>query len=72
MSQQSSDIQLLKKLAQSTDNIRSEIGKIIVGQHDVVDQLLVSLFARGHFLVVGVPCLAIILLLLTFAMACDF
>lgn len=55
MSQQSSDIQLLKKLAQSTDSVRSEIGKIIVGQHDVVDQLLVSLFARGHCLLVGVP-----------------
>ncbi|MFN5309251.1 MAG: AAA family ATPase [Candidatus Kapaibacterium sp.] len=71
MSQQSSDIQLLKKLAQSTDNIRSEIGKIIVGQHDVVDQLLVSLFARGHCLLVGVPGLAKTLLIRTLAQALD-
>jgi len=71
MSQQSSDIQLLKKLAQSTDSIRSEIGKIIVGQHDVVDQLLVSLFARGHCLLVGVPGLAKTLLIRTLAQALD-
>lgn len=71
MSQQSSDIQLLKKLAQSTDSIRSEIGKIIVGQHDVVDQLLVSLFARGHCLLVGVPGLAKTLLIRTLSQALD-
>ena len=71
MSQPSSDIQLLKKLAQSTDSIRSEIGKIIVGQHDVVDQLLVSLFARGHCLLVGVPGLAKTLLIRTLSQALD-
>lgn len=71
MSQTSSDIQLLKKLAQSTDNIRSEIAKIIVGQQDIIDQLLVSLFARGHCLLVGVPGLAKTLLIRTLVQALD-
>lgn len=71
MSQELSDIQLLKKLSESTDKIKSEIGKVIVGQTDIVDQLLVSLFARGHCLLVGVPGLAKTLLIRTLSQALD-
>lgn len=47
--------------------MRQEIGKVIIGQDDVVEQLLTSLFARGHVLLVGVPGLAKTLLVSTVA-----
>ncbi len=47
--------------------IKSEIGKVVVGQHDVVDQLLISLFSGGHCVLVGVPGLAKTLLIQTVA-----
>ncbi len=49
----------------------SEIGKVIVGQTDVVEQLLIALFARGHCLLVGVPGLAKTLLIRTVADSMD-
>ena len=39
-------------------NSRTEIHKVIVGQDDVVDQVLISIFSKGHCLLVGVPGLA--------------
>jgi MoxR-like ATPase len=47
--------------------LRAEIAKVIIGQDDVVEQLLASLFARGHVLLVGVPGLAKTLLVSTVA-----
>jgi MoxR-like ATPase len=47
------------------DALRSEIGKVIVGQEQIVEQLLVSLFCRGHCLIIGVPGLAKTLLVST-------
>lgn len=47
--------------------IKSEIGKTVVGQKDVVNQLLISLFSRGHCVLVGVPGLAKTLLISTVA-----
>ncbi len=38
--------------------IKSEMGKVLVGQHDLVDRLLIGLFAKGHILIEGVPGLA--------------
>ncbi len=55
------------EIREAYDNLRREIGKVIVGQDEVVDQLLVSLFCRGHALVVGVPGLAKTLLISTIA-----
>ncbi len=49
----------------------SEIAKVIVGQTDVVEQLLIALFARGHCLLVGVPGLAKTLLIRTVADSMD-
>ena len=46
-------------------SLREEIGKVIVGQDEVVEQLLMSMFCRGHSLVVGVPGLAKTLLIST-------
>jgi MoxR-like ATPase len=66
-----SDIQAIESLARHTAAVRSEIGKVIVGQHDIVEQLLISLFARGHCLLVGVPGLAKTLLIRTLSQALD-
>ena len=48
----------LGNLQQQVEAIRSEIRKVIVGQDAMVDLLLVSLFAKGHVLIEGVPCVA--------------
>jgi len=61
------DIQLVEKLNNSISDIKKEIGKVIVGQHEIVDSLLVSLIAKGHCLLVGVPGLAKTLLISTLA-----
>jgi MoxR-like ATPase len=66
-----SDIKAIEALAEGYGTIRKEIGKVIVGQQDIVEQLLISLFARGHCLLVGVPGLAKTLLIRTLAQALD-
>lgn len=48
----------LTKLRQSADEIRSELGQIIVGQHQMIDLLLVGLLSDGHLLIEGVPGIA--------------
>ncbi len=47
------------------NNLRTEIAKAVVGQEDIVDLLLISLFSRGHCILVGVPGLAKTLLVRT-------
>jgi len=54
-------------LADDYRTLRAEIAKVIIGQDDVVEQLLIGLFARGHVLLVGVPGLAKTLLVSTVA-----
>lgn len=71
MAAQSTDVQQIQHLAQSVAKVRSEIAKVIIGQDDIIDQLLISLFARGHCLLVGVPGLAKTLLVRTVAQALD-
>lgn len=51
----------------SVDKIRSEIGKVIVGQKVILDQLLICLFSRGHCVLIGVPGLAKTLMIRTVA-----
>ena len=53
------------------ETLRREIGKVIVGQQDVVDQMLICLLARGHALLEGVPGLGKTLLVKTLAEATD-
>lgn len=52
---------------ESVDKIKSEIGKVVVGQKQIIDQLLICLFSRGHCVLVGVPGLAKTLLIRTVA-----
>jgi MoxR-like ATPase len=66
-----SDVQMLEKLRQAHRQLRAEIGKIIIGQEQVLDQLLMAIFCRGHALLVGVPGLAKTLMVSTLAQALD-
>jgi MoxR-like ATPase len=59
------------KFNQTCESLRAEIGKVIVGQDTVVEELLIALFAGGHCLLVGVPGLAKTLLISTVAQALD-
>jgi MoxR-like ATPase len=61
----------VRKFNQTCDTLRAEIGKVIVGQDKVVEELLIALFAGGHCLLVGVPGLAKTLLISTVAQALD-
>ncbi|MFO0954402.1 MAG: AAA family ATPase [Isosphaeraceae bacterium] len=59
------EVAAVAALAETYRALRGEIAKVIIGQDDVVDQLLIGLFARGHVLLVGVPGLAKTLLVST-------
>jgi MoxR-like ATPase len=65
------DVEAVDALSQSYRDLRAEIGKVIVGQHDVVKSVLISLFSNGHSLLVGVPGLAKTLLVSTIADVLD-
>ena len=52
------DVKLLKDFVVNYNNFRNEISKVIVGQDQVVKQVLISIFCNGHCLLVGVPGLA--------------
>jgi MoxR-like ATPase len=67
----SGDLEALKSLRDSRDTLKREIGKVIVGQDQTVNELLISLLARGHCLLVGVPGLAKTLLISTLAKVLD-
>jgi MoxR-like ATPase len=66
-----SDAALVEKLNSKVSEIKSEIGKIIIGQHETIDNLLISLFSKGHCLLVGVPGLAKTLLIKTLSQVLD-
>jgi MoxR-like ATPase len=65
------DVEAVQSLQGSYSEIREEIGKVIVGQDAIVEQLLISLMARGHCLLVGVPGLAKTLLIRTLSEVLD-
>ena len=62
-----SDVKAIDAFAKVFKNFRTEIAKVIVGQDEVVDQVLISIFSKGHCLLVGVPGLAKTLLVQTIA-----
>jgi len=66
-----SDKQAVAWVAQSSESIRTELGKVIVGQHEVVDQMLIGIFAKGHCMLEGVPGLAKTLLISTLSKCLD-
>jgi len=60
-----SEVALIDQFAVDFKRLKQEIGKVIVGQEDIIDQVLISIFSRGHCLLVGVPGLAKTLLVNT-------
>jgi MoxR-like ATPase len=65
------DLALVRAMRVNTDRIRAEIAKVIVGQHDVIEQVLMVLVAGGHGLLVGMPGMAKTLLVSTIARVLD-
>src|SRR3954454_22783595 len=65
------DQQMLEQLRSAHKKMKAEIGKIIIGQEKVLDELLMAIFCRSHALLVGVPGLAKTLMVSTLAQALD-
>lgn len=61
------DVELANQFLEDYQQLKNEIHKVIVGQEDVVDQVLIAIFSRSHALLVGVPGLAKTLLVNTIA-----
>ena len=61
------DLQAIDKIVNGRHKIKKEIAKVIIGQEEVIDTLLIALFCKGHCLFVGVPGLAKTLLVSTLA-----
>jgi MoxR-like ATPase len=64
-----SDVAAIHNLVQKRNELKTEIAKIIVGQDEVVDQILLCIFSGGHALLIGVPGLAKTLMINTLAQA---
>ena len=64
---QENDIQAVHELSEAYRLITEQLGRMIVGQQQVIEELLVAMFARGHCLLVGVPGLAKTLMIRTLA-----
>ena len=71
MSENVNDTQKLEQLVQAKSDFFSEVGKIVIGQKNILDQMLIALLTRGHTLLVGVPGLAKTLLIKSMAEICD-
>ena len=67
----SEDKAAVEKLHASYGRMKDELSQVIVGQHEVVEQVLMAMFCRGHALLVGVPGLAKTLLVSTVSQALD-
>ena len=65
----SSDVEGAKALVEKYNSLKKEIGKVIVGQHEVIHDTILSIFCQGHVLLVGVPGLAKTLLINTIGQA---
>lgn len=65
------DAAALERIAEGRNILKKQIGKAIIGQEEVIDQLLITLLSRGHALLVGVPGLAKTLLIRSLASALD-
>ena len=71
MSNNINDSELLEQLVDAKNNFFLEIGKIVIGQKGILDQMLIALLTKGHTLLVGVPGLAKTLLIKSMAEICD-
>jgi len=67
MDKATDDVQAVKKIGEARDTIVAELRKVIVGMDDVIDEMMIAIFAQGHCLLVGVPGLAKTLLVSSLA-----
>ena len=65
------DLEILEKLTTSKEQFFKEINKVIIGQREILDQILIALLSSGNTLLVGVPGLAKTLIIKTLAEALD-
>lgn len=61
------DRDIVEKLQVASEQIYKEVGKVIIGQKDVIEQILIALLCRGHCIIIGVPGLAKTLIVKTIA-----
>jgi MoxR-like ATPase len=68
------DVAVVQRLREARDRVKSEVGKVVVGQDEIIDSLLIGLLCRGHILLFGVPGLGKTLMGRTLArtLAMDF
>ena len=71
LKQNKNDVELVEHLAEKISKVKSELAKVIVGQTDIIDQILIALISNGHCLLVGVPGLAKTLLVKTLSEVLD-
>ena len=71
MTQYSSDVEAIDALSKKYNELLREIQKVIIGQDEIVNKVLITIFSRGHCLLIGVPGLAKTLLVHTIASALD-
>ena len=71
MTETQQDLASFEKLAQARQLFLSEVGKVVIGQHEILDHLLIALLAQGHSLIVGVPGLAKTLIIKTLSEVLD-
>ena len=69
--QEEADIVAVERLKDAFSKLKGEMAKVIVGQHRVLEELLIAIFARGHCLLIGVPGLAKTLMIHTMADALN-
>ena len=71
MTETTQDLAILEKLKDSQNRFFNEIGKVVIGQREILDHMLIALLSRGHTLLVGVPGLAKTLLIKSLADVLD-
>ena len=69
MSSMGNDVEAVERFGEQFKQLKAEVGKVIIGQDAVVDDVLIAIFSRGHCLLVGVPGLAKTLLVNTVSQA---
>ena len=72
MNEPKKDVKALEELSKSRDLFFNEINKIVIGQKDILNQLLIALLSNGHTLLVGVPGLAKTLIIKTFSLSIRY
>jgi MoxR-like ATPase len=68
------DLEAIRRLKKAFDDIKAQLSRVIVGQNEVIEELLIALFSRGHCILEGVPGLAKTLMISTLAkcLSLDF